>query len=175
MAAYHLVSPLCHTFLPSFHTPGRSSCPPTWASASQGAFQKQRVRNFPGMSTSPLIMYIMGGKNTDFRVRQNWVWTQLCYLMAVCSWSSCFTSLSLRIPLRKNWIHWCACSEGWWGRPKAASVKGSAHRKPLINVYSLPLVSSAGMHFQSCHPWGGGSFPRFTMGTEGPAHSACLA
>lgn len=47
-------------------------------------------------------------------------------------------------------------------------MKASAHRKPLVNAHSLPLVSSAGMHFQSCHPWGRGSFPRLTMCTEGP-------
>lgn len=33
-------------------------------------------------------------------------------------------------------------------------MKGSAHRKPLINAHSLPLVSSAGLHSRSCHPWG---------------------
>lgn len=33
-------------------------------------------------------------------------------------------------------------------------MKGSAHRQPLINAHSLLLVSSAGLHSRSCHPWG---------------------
>ena len=46
-------------------------------------------------------------------------------------------------------------------------MRCSAHSKPLINIDSLPLVSSGMMLcVRSCHPWGS-SFPRLITCTRG--------